>query len=306
MNGGISKAKALVLLTRAPFLTVTIGGVLIGAGYAHFETGVFHAGRFFLALLGACLIHGAINVLNDYNDYRTGTDAANKSGTSPFSGGSGMVLRGFVRPVEALAEAVVLLGLGSAIGLYLAFVTRSLALPLIGLAGLGIVVNYNGGPLRLVDKGLGEFAIFLGWGPVVVGGAYIVQTGRFLSAGVLGPSYLSGVMTALVLLINEFADRDADASAGRRTFVTLYGYRGGLIIFLALALSCYVVVLAGVALMHWPPAALLVFLTLPLPFLAYRRGRASLGDWSRFLGAVRAVVLMNFLFLCIIGISCVL
>jgi len=299
----MNKAKALFLLTRAPFLTVTLGGVLLGTGYARWETGAWHPGRALLALVGACFIHAATNVLNDWNDYRSGTDAANKSGTSPFSGGSGMVLKGFVKPGEALAEALVLIGLGAGIGLYLTFATGATALPAIGLAGLFLVFSYNGRPLRLVDKGLGEFAIFLGWGPVVVCGSSYVQAHRFASAGILGPCLISGIMTTLVLLINEFADRDADAAAGRKTFVILYGYEGGLVIYLVLGLSCYAVVLAGVAAMHWPRATLLAFLSLPLLFRAYRVGRASLDRWPRFLGAVKATILMNLLVLCILALS---
>ncbi len=299
----MNKAKAIWLLMRAPFLTVTFGGVLLGTGYARWETGAWHPGRALLALLGGCVIHAATNVLNDYNDYRSGTDAANQSGTSPFSGGSGMVLKGFVKPGEALAEALVLIGLGVGIGLYLTLTTGASALPFIGLAGIFLVFSYNGRPLRLVNKGLGELAIFLGWGPVVVSGAYYVQTERFASAGIIGPCFISGVMTTLVLLINEFADRDADAASGRKTFVTLYGYKGGLVIYLILALSCYAVVLAGVSAMHWPLASLLVFLTLPLPLQAFRLGRSSFGQWPKFLGAVKSTILMNLLVLCILAAS---
>jgi 1,4-dihydroxy-2-naphthoate octaprenyltransferase len=299
----MKKTKAVVLLMRLPFLTVTLGGVALGTGFARWETGAWDPLIAALAFLGAAFIHAATNVVNDYYDYKAGTDAANRSGTSPFSGGSGMVLGGHVKPGLALAVSIILAGAGSGIGLYLTLAKGAAALPLIGLVGLLLVFSYNGWPLRLVNKGLGELAIFLGWGPIVVLGSYYVQTRAFVSAGVLGPCYLSGVMTTLVLLINEFADRDADAGSGRKTFVTLYGYSGGLAIYLALALSCYAVVVAGVAAMHWPPYALLALATLPLPFQAFRLGRASLGEWGRFLGAVKATILMNFLFLCILAIS---
>ena len=299
----MNKAKAVVLLMRLPFLTVTLGGVALGTAFARWETGAWDPLVAGLALLGAGLIHAATNVVNDYYDFKSGTDAANRSGTSPFSGGSGMVLRGHVAPGLALAVSMVLAGAGSGIGLYLTLAKKAVALPLIGLIGLVLVFSYNGWPLRLVNKGLGELAIFLGWGPIVVLGAYYVQTRAFVSAGILGPCYLSGVMTTLVLLINEFADRDADAAAGRKTFVTLYGYEGGLTIYLVLSLSCYAVVVAGVAVMRWPPASLAVLATLPLPFQAVRLGRSSLGHWGRFLGAVKATILMNLLFLCILAVS---
>jgi len=88
----MKKTKAVVLLMRLPFLTVTLGGVALGTGFARWETGAWDPLIAALAFLGAAFIHAATNVVNDYYDYKAGTDAANRSGTSPFSGGSGMVL----------------------------------------------------------------------------------------------------------------------------------------------------------------------------------------------------------------------
>ncbi len=302
----MKKSKAIGLLLRAPFLTVTLGGVAVGAAYAKWETGHFDLARFLLALFGAACLHIATNVANDFFDYRSGTDAANLSGTSPFSGGSGMILGGFIKPREALWTSLVFSALGSASGLYLDAISRGHVILLIGAGGIFLVYNYNGWPFRLVNYGLGEVAIFLAWGPLVVFGSYYVQTQKIGSPWILGPCFISGVLTTLVLLINEFADREADRSAGRRTIAVVFGYEGGLKVYLVLALSCYAVLGLGVAVAGWPVLSLAVLPTAALPVQAYRQGRRNVGQWPRFLAAVKATILMNFLFLIILSLSLVI
>ncbi|MBN1223257.1 MAG: prenyltransferase [Candidatus Aminicenantes bacterium] len=299
----MNKGKAILILLRLPFLTVTIGAVLLGTAFAVWTTGQFRLLHFVLALLGSCFFHIATNVANDYFDYKSGNDAANVSGTTPFSGGSRMILEGFVSARQALAVSLIFTVLGSLIGFYLNFAVKGNAVLLIGFLALIFIYSYNGFPLKLVNKGLGEIAIFTAWGPLIVLGSYYVQAESFQSLWPFIVSIPSGILTTLVLLINEFADRDADASVGRKTWVILLGLKNGLRLYLVLALLCYVVVIAGVLLNNWPVWSLLVFITLPLLLKAFQTGVRSLGDWTVFLGAVKATILMNFLFLVILSLS---
>jgi len=265
----MTQGKSIVMLLRLPFLTVTIGGVLLGTAYGYFDKGQFHLLNFVLALLGACFFHIATNVANDYFDFRSGNDAANISGTSPFSGGSRMVLDGQVSPRKALVVSFIFAALGSAIGLYLNFTTPGNWVLLFGIAGFILIYSYNGFPLRLVNKGLGEIAIFTAWGPLIVLGAYYVQA----------------------------------RSTGRRTWVILFGNRAALVIYLVLGYACFGVVLAGVLLARFPLWSLAVGLTLLMPLQAYRIGSKSLGDWGTFMGAVKSTILLNLVFLVLLSVS---
>jgi 1,4-dihydroxy-2-naphthoate octaprenyltransferase len=298
----MKKSKAIFFLLRLPFLTVTLGAVFLGTALAWWQNKEFSLGLFLLTLIGACFLHIACNVANDYFDFKSGSDAANKNALIPFSGGSRMILDGYVNPGEALAVSLVFAGFGAVIGIYLNAVTRGNAILFIGVAALFFIFGYNGFPLRLVDKGLGELAIFLAWGPLMVLGAYYVQVETF-SLWPFIASFTSGIMTTLVLLINEFADRDADFSSGRKTWVILFGYKKSLVIYLFLALTCYVIVLSGLLFGNWPLWSLLVFITLPLPFMAFRAAWQNLENWPQFLPAVKATILMNFVFLVILSIS---
>ena len=67
---------------------------------------------FVLALLGSCFFHIATNVANDYFDFKSGNDAANISATSPFSGGSRMVVDGMVKPGQGIGHFLDLCSLG--------------------------------------------------------------------------------------------------------------------------------------------------------------------------------------------------
>jgi 1,4-dihydroxy-2-naphthoate octaprenyltransferase len=297
----MKKTKAILLLLRLPFLTVTIGAVFVGTAFARWHHGAFDFSRFLLVFFGSCFFHIACNVANDYFDFKSGNDALNKNAITPFSGGSRMVLDGFVRPNQALTVSIVFAVLGSAIGIYLNAISAGNVVLFIGIAALFLVYGYNGFPLRLVNKGLGEIAIFLAWGPFIVLGSYYVQAQVISSLWPLIVAIPSGVMTTLVLLINEFADKEADEATGRKTFVILFGFKPSLLIYLFLALSCYAVVLLGVFFGGWPLLSLIVFLTLPLPIQSFRIGWQNIGKWQDFFPTVKNTILMNFLFLIILS-----
>lgn len=299
----MNKTKAILLLLRLPFLTVTFGAVFVGTAFAWWSTHRFHLGLFFLTLAAASFLHIACNVANDYFDFKSGNDAANRNALVPFSGGSRMVLDGFVKPQKALAVSIIFAILGAAIGLYLNAVSSGNIILWIGIAALFFVFSYNGFPVRLVNNGLGEVAIFLAWGPLMVVGAYYVQANTFSSFWPLVVAVPSGVLTTLVLLINEFADKEADAMTGRKTWVILYGFKTSLIIYLLLGLSCYVVVLGGVVFGRWPLWSLVVLVSLPLPYMAFRMASKNIENWPGFLPAVKTTILMNFVFLAILSVS---
>lgn len=302
----MKKSKAILLLLRLPFLIVTTGAVFLGTAFAWWETNQFSLMLFILTFVGACFLHIACNVANDYFDFKSGNDASNLNALVPFSGGSRMVLEGFVKSGEALGLSLLFAFLGSAIGLYLNFVLKGNIILVIGLAALFFVFSYNGFPVRLVNKGWGEVAIFLAWGPLMVLGAYYVQTESFPSFWVLIVAIPSGILTTLVLLINEFADKEADFSSGRKTWVILFGFKKSLLIYLFMALSCYCIVLIGVFFGGWPTWSLAVMITVPLPFLAYKVGTKNLENWPGFLPSVKNTILMNFVFLVLLSISFVI
>lgn len=278
--------KKYVELMRLPFLTVTIGGVLIGTAYAYWKTGNFSFLRFFLALLAASFLHAATNVANDYFDYISGNDPANVKAISPFSGGSRKIVTGEVKPREALIFSIILALAGGIIGLYLNFTVEGNLILYIGIIGVFLVFSYNGIFPRFVYIGLGEFVIFLAWGPLMVAGAYAVQTGKF-TPELLWVSFLPGILTALILVINEFADEEADRKVGRRTWVILFGRAKTMDLYLFFTLLAYGLTFCAIILKKLPVFSAAVVVALILGIKAYSHGKIKVNsEPAEFLPAV--------------------
>ena len=84
---------------------------------------------------------------------------------------------------------------------------------------LGFIVSlgYTAPPLKFVYRGLGEIAVALGFGPLMLLGAYVVQTGGALAWEPFVASIPVALLVALILYVNEIPDRRSDARAGKRT-----------------------------------------------------------------------------------------
>ena len=76
-----------IIAARPQFFTATIVPIALGAAVARYDTGYFDWGLFWMTLIGGIFIHAGLDFTNDYYDFKTGNDVANKTPT-PFSGGS--------------------------------------------------------------------------------------------------------------------------------------------------------------------------------------------------------------------------
>jgi 1,4-dihydroxy-2-naphthoate octaprenyltransferase len=237
--------------TRLPFLSATIVPVVLGIVIAA-SHGFFDILTAVLTIIGACLVQLAINVSNDVFDTAQGADDANVTPTK-FSGGSRVIQYGLVsfRGMATLAASLYVAG--ALVGLLLLVLRGSPALLAIGLAGLVVGLGYTAPPLKLVYRGLGEIAVAVGFGPIMLLGAYVVQTGE-LAWEPFVLSLVPGILIALILYVNEIPDRRSDAEAGKRTLpvrLAPSAVRAG---YLAGAVAAFAIIVAGVVggLFPWP------------------------------------------------------
>ena len=107
--------KTWFLETRPQFLILTPLCVLVGVAAAQYDDVPFRPLHFFLALLGALLAHVSVNVLNDYFDYKSGIDLATQR--TPFSGGSGILPAGLLKPYQVYLFGLLSLIAVGAIGI---------------------------------------------------------------------------------------------------------------------------------------------------------------------------------------------
>ncbi len=253
--------------TRLPFLSATAVPVLLGIAIAA-SHGAFTWWTALLTLLGGSLAHLAINVTNDIFDTLSGADEANTTPTQ-FSGGSRVAIYELLSIRQLVVLALALFAGAGAIGLLLVLVTQSTTLLWIGLAGVLVGVIYTAPPFKLVYRGLGEIAVALGFGPIMLLGAYVVQTGR-IAAEPLLVSIAIGLFVALILFVNEIPDRRSDASAGKRTLPVRFSPAIVQAGYLVAAAVAFALIAGGVAigLLPWP--TLLALLALPVAFRVYQ------------------------------------
>ena len=284
-----SRWALFVNATRLPFLTATLVPILLGTVIAWGDE-FFDIGLFLLALFGASFFHLGTNVMNDYFDHTSGADEANLTPT-PFSGGSRLIQRGLIEPSSLRRLAWGFYAAGTLIGLALVLLVGP-ELLVFGVVGFLLGLLYTAPPVRLVHHGLGEIAVGLGFGPVMVLGAYWVQAEQFSTAA-LYASIPVGILIAAVLYINEIPDRMWDEKAGKRTLITRISPDTAVTGYAVLIVAAYLTIIVGAALGIMPLATLIGLLTIPMAWSAFKTLRRHHGYAYRLIPANGNTVLLH-------------
>lgn len=263
-----SKPIILFLAARPKFLVASAAPVLVGSAAGLAAVGNFQPYLFIIAILAIMAMHAGANITNDYFDHTSRNDWLNKNPT-PFSGGRRYIQQGILSPKTTLITAFVFLAIGSAIGLVIVLLTRSIFILTLGLAGLLGGYFYTASPIRLGYRCFGELAIAFLFGLLPVYGSYYLQTAS-LDSVVLLPACLVSILIFLVILVNEFPDLDADAAVNKRTLVVRFGIPTAVWIY-RIALTASYVIAAAMLINRLTFFAGLFFLfTLPLAAAAVR------------------------------------
>jgi 1,4-dihydroxy-2-naphthoate octaprenyltransferase len=248
--------------TRLPFLTATLVPVLLGILIAA-SHGKFDLVAALLTIVGASFVQLGLNVANDVFDTMSGADDANVTPTK-FSGGSRVIQYGLVSLRQMATLSTIFYVLAGVVGLILLATHGSTALLVIGVVGFIVSLGYTAPPLKFVYRGLGEIAVALGFGPLMLLGAYVVQTGGALAWEPFVASIPVALLVALILYVNEIPDRRGDARAGKRTLPVRFSQTAVIAGYNVAVIAAYVVLVAGVVLGILPVPVLLMLLTVPL------------------------------------------
>jgi 1,4-dihydroxy-2-naphthoate octaprenyltransferase len=248
--------------TRLPFLSATIVPVVLGIAIAA-RQGTFDLLTAVLTVVGASFVQLGLNVANDVFDTAQGADDANVTPTQ-FSGGSRVIQYGLVSFRRMAALSASFYALAGVIGLVLLALRPSVALLVIGVVGFVVSIGYTAPPLKLVYRGLGEIAVALGFGPLMLLGAYAVQTGGRVDLEPLVASLPIALLVALILYVNEIPDRRGDARAGKRTLPVRWSKAAVIAGYRLAAVAAYAILVVGVATRLLPIPTLLALLTVPL------------------------------------------
>jgi 1,4-dihydroxy-2-naphthoate polyprenyltransferase len=245
----ISTRAAVLIMT---FLSAAIAGILA------VRDGQFNLLNWVLLVIGLVMAHATNNLINDFTDFVKGVDKDNyyraQYGPQPLVHG---LLNKRELGVYILVTGLIALAAGAVL-----VVIHGLPALLLLLAGAFFVLFYTF-PLKYI--GLGEVAVLIVWGPLMIGGGYYVITGEITwNVIIAGLVYALGVTT---VLFGKHVDKEELDRAKRiYTLPVVMGEKASRYAVLGMTLLQYAAVAYLVLTGFFTPLLLVVFLALPAFF----------------------------------------
>ncbi len=207
--------KPLLMATRPKTLPAAIVPVWAGCVLAWKLTGRFDLMLALCTLGGAVFIQIATNLFNDAIDAAKGADTERRVGPQRVTA-SGLLSRQVV-----MAGGAVFLLLAVACGVVL---IRSAGWPIlaIGVPSMYLAYGYTGGPFPLAYRGMGEIFVVAFFGLVAVAGTVFVQIHEWRWEALLLGAQI-GLLSAVLISINNLRDREEDSTTGKRTLAVRLG-----------------------------------------------------------------------------------
>jgi 1,4-dihydroxy-2-naphthoate polyprenyltransferase len=243
-------ARSVILVISAQ--AAVIAG-LLAAGAGRFEW------RSFLGVLvGFVVAHMISNLSNDYFGFTRGHDTPD----SPR-------MRYTVHPLASgvLDRRTLLTGLAllAVIGLGITahfIIARGLMAAGFAAAGIALLFWYDAAPTPLKSIGLGELAVLLVWGPLMVGGGAAMITGQ-LSADAMFASLPWGLAVMTILVGKHIDQMDFDSRHGIRTLPVLIGEHAARMLNIGAICAIYIIAAVLIGLGRLSPFAAVIVLALP-------------------------------------------
>lgn len=243
-----------LIATRAAVIIMTFTSAAF-AGLLAYKDGAFNLLYFVLVTAGLCLAHATNNLINDLTDHYKGVDKDNYFRTQY---GPQTIEAGFMSVKQMAVYAAVTGAAALAVGVYLVVLRGEIALYLLA-AGAFFVLFYTW-PLKYI--GMGEPAVLLVWGPLMIGGGYYIITGEWSN-----PVAVASIAYALgptAVLFGKHIDKlDADEGKRIRTLPVLLGERNSRYGVLIMLVAQFFVVGYLVATGYWHPIMLIILLAVP-------------------------------------------
>jgi 1,4-dihydroxy-2-naphthoate octaprenyltransferase len=287
-NAGRGEGSPWIRVMRLRFVPASLLPALLGSAVAWNMTGGFHLSRFFLVLFGLSLNHVGLNMIDDVFDFLHAADRPPSEGKNPYTGGSGVLAESLLSHSAVLAAAFTCFAATAVIALCL---TVAAGWPVLLLAGIGIFssIFYAVPPVRYGYRGLGELAHVINFGPVIVLGAFYVQTGAF-TLEPLAVSFVPGFLMGAMIVANEIPDAGDDRRAGKNTLVVRFGEKWAVSLYGAGLAAAYGLLLLSVVFRAVSPGALLGFAGAPLAFQSWKMLQTAYDDPLRVVPVNRAIL----------------
>jgi len=245
-----------LIASRAAVLIMTfLSGAL--AGIFALRDGAFSLIPWLALVIGLIFAHATNNLFNDYTDFIRGVDQDNYFRTMY---GPQPVANGLITKKQLLIYTGVTGLIALVFGIYLLFYSRWDQIVLLCL-GLGIFfVLFYTWPLKYIA--LGEIAVLIVWGPLMIGGGYYVLSHHWSWIVVLASlPYVFGVTT---VIFGKHIDKiEMDRAKKIYTLPVILGEKTSRYLILSMMLTSYLLVVLMIFLRYFTPVMLVVLLALP-------------------------------------------
>lgn len=292
--------RAWLRVLGPPFIALTLAVSLLGAAIVFRWHRHLDLWLWFLTALGLMLIHFGTSSLNDYFDFLSGTDNINKTPT-PYSGGSRVIQDGSLSPKSLLLGGSLFIAIGSVIGIYLSLLKGWLVFWL-GLTGVFLGVGYVHPKINLSKRGVGELAVAIAFGPIMLLGVYYVQT-QAINRDILFIGLMMGLLAMSVLWINEIPDYEADKTTGKNNWVVRLGKKVSSRVYVFWLSLTYLLALILIVKGVLPLACLIVFLTAILAFKSCRIALKNYNEVEKLLPANALAIALTLSFGALLSLS---
>lgn len=220
-----------------------------------------------LAVLGVLLVHTSTNLLDDYFDYRCESvqirQAMVDGGMRARSHKCHYILSGATTLGRLLAAALIFGALATLIGLYLVWL-RGTAIIAVAAAGAFFCYFYSAPPIRLSFHYLGEAAVGVVFGPILMSGVALAACGN-VPMPIFFFSIPVGILVTNIVYTHAILDFEPDRRAGKNTLAVFFGSpKRAFWLMTAMVIAAYLIPAAAVAFGHLSARVLLTLLTLPL------------------------------------------
>lgn len=256
-----------LIATRSAVTMVTVYSCVI-AGILAARDGHFDWLTFIIVTLGLFIAHGTNNILNDYTDFNRGVDQDYYFRTAY---GVHPLVQKFWDNKTSIRWFIVSGILATLSGIYALFHT-GFSTTTIGLFVFGAIVllayTY---PFKY--WGLGEFLIFLIWGPVLISGVYYVLSGIW-DWNVVLAGIPFGLSVASINVAKHIDKSEDDRKKGVGTFPVRVGEANARRVNQVAIVLIYLVTLYLVLDGYFTPAMLVIF-------LAYKEAMMAIGVMNK-------------------------
>jgi 1,4-dihydroxy-2-naphthoate octaprenyltransferase len=223
----------------------------------------------FPIVFGACILLAlflqiAVNLANDYSDGIRGTDDSRVIQESDFGKPQRLVASG-VNPKSVLRAAAITAGIACLFGVLAVWVSGQYLLLPVGVLCVLAGWFYTGGRHPYGYLGFGEVFVFVFFGGVATLGTQYALAGSIDAAGAIG-AVCTGLLSCVMLMVNNLRDISDDAKSGKRTLAVRLGtgcavallYATMLIPALMMIFAVYLGVAGGLQRL-WPVALLAIW-----------------------------------------------